>query len=66
MAVYTVCHIFAAPGLRVFQVEELPMHCVSLLVYGCHDYCKSAIQPSVSAPLAREGSDGLLRWIEEG
>ncbi len=32
----TVREVFAAHGLRVFDVEELPTHGGSLRVYGCH------------------------------
>lgn len=32
----TVSRIFAAAGLRVFDVEELPTHGGSLRIYGCH------------------------------
>ncbi len=33
----TVSRVFAAHGLRLFDVEELPTHGGSLRVYGCHD-----------------------------
>jgi hypothetical protein len=36
LSLYTVQRIFAAAGLRVFDVEELPTHGGSLRVYGCH------------------------------
>jgi hypothetical protein len=36
LSLYTVTRIFAAAGLRVFDVEELPTHGGSLRVYGCH------------------------------
>src|ERR1700760_558109 len=32
----TACRVFAAHGLRLFDVEELPTHGGSLRVYGCH------------------------------
>jgi SAM-dependent methyltransferase len=33
----TARHVFAAHGLRLFDVEELPTHGGSLRIYGCHD-----------------------------
>jgi SAM-dependent methyltransferase len=33
----TVSRVFAAHGLRVFDVEELPTHGGSLRIYACHD-----------------------------
>jgi SAM-dependent methyltransferase len=33
----TVGRVFAAHGLRLFDVEELPTHGGSLRIYGCHD-----------------------------
>jgi SAM-dependent methyltransferase len=36
LSLYTVDQIFAAAGLRVFDVEELPTHGGSLRIYGCH------------------------------
>ena len=33
----TARRVFAAHGLRLFDVEELPTHGGSLRIYGCHD-----------------------------
>src|SRR4051794_22071618 len=33
----TVARVFAAHGLRLFDVEELPTHGGSLRIYGCHE-----------------------------
>jgi SAM-dependent methyltransferase len=33
----TAARVFAAHGLRLFDVEELPTHGGSLRIYGCHD-----------------------------
>ncbi len=33
----TVSRVFAAHGLRLFDVEELPTHGGSLRIYGCHE-----------------------------
>ncbi len=35
-SLYTVRRIFAAAGLRVFDVQLLPTHGGSLRVFGCH------------------------------
>jgi hypothetical protein len=37
LSLYTVKRIFAAAGLRVFDVDELRTHGGSLRVYGCHN-----------------------------
>ena len=36
LSLFTVARIFAAAGLRVCDVDELPTHGGSLRVYGCH------------------------------
>ena len=40
----TVRRVFAAHGLRLFDVEELPTHGGSLRIYGCHD--EDAAEPT--------------------
>jgi hypothetical protein len=55
LSLYTVERIFAAAGLRVFDVERIPTHGGSLRVYGCHD---SDSRPSTDAV-------GGLLWDEE-
>lgn len=52
--------IFAAHGLALFDVEELPTHGGSLRIYGCHaeDETKS-ILPNVAALKAREEAWGI-------
>lgn len=54
--------IFAAHGLRLFDVEELPSHGGSLRIYGCHENDKSKPNgPRVADLLAREQKTGLDR-----
>jgi SAM-dependent methyltransferase len=56
----TVRRVFAAHGLRLFDVEELPTHGGSLRIYGCHD--EDAAKPESDAArelLAREEAAGL-------
>lgn len=55
----TVARIFAAAGLRVFDVEELQTHGGSLRVYGCLDAAAYARAPSVDALLAEEQARGM-------
>jgi SAM-dependent methyltransferase len=54
--------IFAAHGLRLFDVEELPSHGGSLRIYGCHENDNSKPNgPRVADLLAREQKAGLDR-----
>ncbi|MEM9635918.1 MAG: class I SAM-dependent methyltransferase [Pseudomonadota bacterium] len=58
----TVSRIFAAAGLRVFDVEELPTHGGSLRVYGCHaadDREESSAVADLLAEEKRRGMDTL-------
>ncbi|MGT2429925.1 class I SAM-dependent methyltransferase [Cupriavidus basilensis] len=55
----TVARIFAAAGLRVYDVEELPTHGGSLRVYGCHADDSRADAAEVSSLLAEESRRGL-------
>jgi SAM-dependent methyltransferase len=54
-----VRRIFAAAGLRVFDVEELPTHGGSLRVYGCLTMAYHSETPAVASMIARELSGGL-------
>lgn len=54
LSLYTINRIFAAAGLRVFDVEELPTHGGSLRVYGCHSEDKRPQEIAVSNVLAEE------------
>ena len=55
----TVSKIFAAHGLRVFDVEELPTHGGSLRVFACHEKASHVKTPAVAALIAREAEFGL-------
>ncbi len=59
LALYTVSRIFAAAGLRVLDVEELPTHGGSLRVYGCHQDDPRTTTNAVSGMLAKEAAHGL-------
>ena len=59
LSLHTVCRIFAAAGLRVLNVEELPTHGGSLRVYGCHQDDSRATQAAVSSVLQAEVQHGL-------
>jgi len=53
--------IFAAAGLRVWDVEQLPTHGGSLRVYGCHADAAIPTEDSVGLLLAREQQFGITR-----
>ena len=59
---HTVRRVFAAHGIELFDVEELPTHGGSLRIFGRHveDGSRPAT-PRVAALLAREEEAGLLR-----
>jgi hypothetical protein len=57
----TVSRIFAAAGLRVWDVEELPTHGGSLRVFGCHTAFGQPTLGRVAALLRREEQAGLNR-----
>lgn len=59
LSLYTAQRIFAAAGLRVFDVEELPTHGGSVRLYGCHEDDARATTPAVAALLAGEERRGL-------
>jgi hypothetical protein len=56
-----VRRIFAAAGLRVWDVEELPTHGGSLRVYGCRTEAARAQTARVANLLEREAAAGLTR-----
>lgn len=51
--------IFAAHGLKLFDVEELPTHGGSLRVYGAHAEDSNTIRPAVGEVLEAEERFGL-------
>lgn len=59
LSLQTVSRIFAAAGLRVWNVEELPTHGGSLRVYGCHQNDSRSTQSAVSSLLQAEIQHGL-------
>jgi hypothetical protein len=59
LSLQTVSRIFAAAGLRVWNVEELPTHGGSLRVYGCHQDDSRSMQAVVTSVLQAEGQHGL-------
>jgi hypothetical protein len=56
---YTVQRIFAASGLRVWDVDELPTHGGSIRVYGCHAEDPRQEAPAVASLVAEEVRRGL-------
>jgi SAM-dependent methyltransferase len=59
LSLQTVSRIFAAAGLRVWNVEELSTHGGSLRVYGCHQDDPRSTQAVVSSVLQAEIQHGL-------
>jgi hypothetical protein len=59
LSLHTVRRIFAATGLRIWNVEELPTHGGSLRVYGCHEDDARETRQSVSELLGQEKAQGL-------
>jgi hypothetical protein len=59
LSLQTVSRIFAAAGLRVWNVKELPTHGGSLRVYGCHQDDSRITQAAVSRVLQAEVQHGL-------
>lgn len=61
LSLTAVARIFAANGLTVFDVEELPTHGGSLRVYACRaDSTAHKVMDSVGAMLTREKATGML------
>ena len=59
LSLTAVSKIFAAAGLRIFDVETLPTHGGSLRVWGCHEEAAHVRQASVDAVLGQEHEAGL-------
>jgi hypothetical protein len=59
LSLRVVQRIFAAAGLRVFDVQLLPTHGGSLRVYGCHQEDSRFEEPSVAHVLRSEAAAGL-------
>jgi SAM-dependent methyltransferase len=58
-SLFTICAVFAAHGLRVIDVEELPTHGGSLRVFAAHEEDRRGARDAVADLLAREESEGL-------
>ena len=61
LSLFTVARIFAAAGLRIWDVEELATHGGSLRLYGCHVEDPRPASAAVAALLAEEARRGLQR-----
>jgi hypothetical protein len=61
LSLTAVARIFAAAGLRVWDVEELPTHGGSLRIYGCHIAAAIETTSRVGSLLSREDAFGLTR-----
>ena len=61
LSLTVVARIFAAAGLRLWDVEELPTHGGSLRVYGCHAEAAIATTNRVESLLTREDLFGVTR-----
>ena len=59
LSLMVVARIFAAQGLRIFDVEVLPTHGGSLRVFGCHEGAEWADTGQTAAILAQEEAQGL-------
>ena len=57
----TVRRVFAAHGLRLYDVEEIPTHGGSLRIYGCHDAADLADTAAIGELEQREREAGLDR-----
>lgn len=56
---HTAQKVFAAHGLRIWDVEELPTHGGSLRLWACRDDAAHRETPAVAALLAKESTAGM-------
>jgi SAM-dependent methyltransferase len=56
---HTVCRIFAAHGIKIWNVEQLPTHGGSLRIWAAHAHSQHAELPAVSALLHIEAKAGM-------
>ncbi|MGJ8618164.1 MAG: methyltransferase domain-containing protein [Sulfitobacter sp.] len=61
LSLLAVDRIFAAAGLRIFDVEELPTHGGSLRIFGCHNGAGHSQANSVAALMEQERVRGMDR-----
>jgi 2-polyprenyl-3-methyl-5-hydroxy-6-metoxy-1,4-benzoquinol methylase len=59
LSFHTVKEIFAAQGLTMFDVQEIPTHGGSLRIYAKHDQDSRPISPNVADLLEREKKKGM-------
>ncbi|MDH5359391.1 MAG: class I SAM-dependent methyltransferase [Gammaproteobacteria bacterium] len=59
LSLFSVCRIFEAHGLRIYDVEQLPTHGGSLRIYGCHIDDKRDTNSSVDNIISIENNNGL-------
>lgn len=59
LSALTVARVFAATGLRIFDIEELPTHGGSLRVFGCHASAAYAETEGARAVLDEERLRGM-------
>ncbi len=59
LSLKAVTSVFAAAGLRIFDVEELPTHGGSLRIYGCLGGADHAVTDAVARVLNAEAEAGL-------
>lgn len=60
LSLHAVQTIFAAFGLRIYDVEEVSTHGGSLRIFGCHTECPQPTQVAVTRILYAERDAGLL------
>ncbi|MGH8539175.1 MAG: methyltransferase domain-containing protein, partial [Stenotrophobium sp.] len=58
-SLHTVRSIFAAHGLRVWDVEQLPTHGCSLRIWAAHEHSNHVETPAVAALLSLEARAGM-------
>lgn len=63
LSLYTVSRIFAAAGLRVWHVEELPTHGGSLRIYGCHLEDARSSTEALQVLLQKEAQYGMQTLV---
>jgi hypothetical protein len=59
LSLFTVCRMFEAAGLKVWDIQRLSTHGGSLRVFGCHAEDPRAVSPTVSAIVIEEKDAGL-------
>jgi 2-polyprenyl-3-methyl-5-hydroxy-6-metoxy-1,4-benzoquinol methylase len=58
-SLHTVCSIFAAHGLRLWDVEQLTTHGGSLRIWATHEHSPHSETPAIAALLAVETQAGM-------